>query len=639
MVVSQGQVACSIVLSMCAVRRGNAVVSYEYTAFGDVASTAQSVVTFPPYEQASSKLSYSYDAAGRLQNMVYPSGNKIAYTYDAAGNAFRVILNDGEAGLVTTAQYYPFGPQKIVMRGNGSTIFGLRDQGYRPWITGNGGYFYDVVYYDANGNPTVFYSSEGGKAHAYDALDRLQTSSGPYGERGFDYDKNANRLFKNTDGVFSNYSYDASSNRMRTNASGTVFLDENGNTVSLDGMAIHYTADNRVRSVAGRAGYDYNGIGERVLKALPAPGRAGSYGITFKTVYMYSRDGKLIAELGSSGRVQQEYIYLNDQLLAVIVYKPGTAGPILNADMDADGAVGVDDFLVWYFNHFNAGDTSREVNGDSLLDINDIKLVLDCALSGGAAEGCAATGYEKTIYYAHNDHLGTPHMLSDEKGVAVWAAVYAPFGAAKVNDDLDADGTHVTLNIRFPGQYYDAESGLHYNYHRYYDPDSGRYITADPIGLAGGINMYGYVEGMPLRYIDPLGLLRKGRNARNFSKTINRQGSVALGIGTAAQFGPLGFSTSLSIGIDVENKVCFVSVTCGRSGNGLFGGVGLNASVEKTSFCSGTKLINGAFIEGGDVFAASGSIDSEGFGAGFGGLGAGSAHGYQRCVVSTLCLN
>ena len=61
-------------------------------------------------------------------------------------------------------------------------------------------------------------------------------------------------------------------------------------------------------------------------------------------------------------------------------------------------------------------------------------------------------------------------------------------------------------NLRFPGQYYDAETGLHYNWHRYYDPATGRYLTPDPIGLAGGINLYSYAKSNPLRWVDPLGL-------------------------------------------------------------------------------------------------------------------------------------
>ena len=82
----------------------------------------------------------------------------------------------------------------------------------------------------------------------------------------------------------------------------------------------------------------------------------------------------------------------------------------------------------------------------------------------------------------------------------VWNAEYEPFGKANITTET------VTNNTRFPGQYYDQETGLYYNYFRYYDPSIGRYITSDPIGLAGGINTYGYVAQNPLRYTDPQGL-------------------------------------------------------------------------------------------------------------------------------------
>ena len=69
----------------------------------------------------------------------------------------------------------------------------------------------------------------------------------------------------------------------------------------------------------------------------------------------------------------------------------------------------------------------------------------------------------------------------------------------------DGDGKKVTFNLRFPGQYYDRESGLYYNYFRDYDPSTGRYVESDPIGLAAGTNLYAYVGGDPVNRIDPHG--------------------------------------------------------------------------------------------------------------------------------------
>lgn len=85
-----------------------------------------------------------------------------------------------------------------------------------------------------------------------------------------------------------------------------------------------------------------------------------------------------------------------------------------------------------------------------------------------------------------------------------------PFGANAANDNPAGLGAFA-FNLRFPGQYYDAETGKHYNYFRDYDPRIGRYIESDPIGLKGGSNTYAYVGGNPLRWIDPQGLLVDNR--------------------------------------------------------------------------------------------------------------------------------
>ncbi|MDY0212233.1 MAG: RHS repeat-associated core domain-containing protein [Desulfuromonadaceae bacterium] len=112
-----------------------------------------------------------------------------------------------------------------------------------------------------------------------------------------------------------------------------------------------------------------------------------------------------------------------------------------------------------------------------------------------------------TPYHLHPNQIGAPVLLTAANGSAVWSADYAPFGQATVNDDVDGDGNKVTCNLRFPGQYFDAESGLHYNWHRYYEPKSGRYISLDPLGIGGGdVNLYRYVGNNPLNWVDPWGL-------------------------------------------------------------------------------------------------------------------------------------
>jgi RHS repeat-associated protein len=104
-----------------------------------------------------------------------------------------------------------------------------------------------------------------------------------------------------------------------------------------------------------------------------------------------------------------------------------------------------------------------------------------------------------SYYWYQNDQLGTPQKLTDSSGNVVWEASYQTFGEAQVETAL------IDNNLRFPGQYFDSETGLHYNYLRDYDPATGRYLQFDPIGLGGGLNGYAYVESNPVNLSDPTG--------------------------------------------------------------------------------------------------------------------------------------
>lgn len=94
------------------------------------------------------------------------------------------------------------------------------------------------------------------------------------------------------------------------------------------------------------------------------------------------------------------------------------------------------------------------------------------------------------------DHLDTPRLVADATGTTVWRSDQAePFGNNPADEDPDANSVAFDLPLRLPGQYFDKETNLSYNYLRDYDPSSGRYAQSDPIGLAGGLNTYAYVYG------------------------------------------------------------------------------------------------------------------------------------------------
>ena len=178
--------------------------------------------------------------------------------------------------------------------------------------------------------------------------------------------------------------------------------------------------------------------------------------------------------------------------------------------------------------------------------------------------------------------------MTDDTGAIVWQASYSAFGITTIREGRQGLNTfghsgkplndQYQNNLRFQGQQYDEETGLHYNRHRYYDPSQGRYLSLDPIGLAGGDNLYAYVGGNPISRFDPVGLY-----------------SYYMQI-------CWGFCIGGGFGYDV--KTGEIAIT-GNVGAGVGGGASLNISPEgngrpgKPNECGKSGITLGAYSKAG----------------------------------------
>jgi RHS repeat-associated protein len=411
-------------------------------------------------------VSITRDTIGRPSNITYPSGMQVGITY--AGDVVSSLTVNG-ATLLDNIGYRPFSQVATGWRwGNGTNYSRAFDADGRVTSVSLGSvqrtYAYDPAGRISSQTDT---GAQGTKisTYGYDEAGQLSSYTPPTGTaQTFGYDANGNRRTESVAGVSRTYTYLAGSNRLSSVSGGLRSYQYNS-----DG---HASTDGRFSFV-----YDIQG---RLAAANTATQKVNSlyngYGLrTYKTVSQYS-DGIIPTAIQPTSSQQSTKIPP-----AVVTAATGTWVTTAKVQFvyDQQGR------LLGEYN--SIGGTTQET-----IWFNDQPV---------------ATRINGVLHYVNADNLGTPRsIVRASDNVELWRWDSDPFGIAVPTAPNIAAGV-VKYNLRFPGQYFDSETGLHYNGMRDYDPRTGRYAQSDPIGLAGGLGRYTYAMADPNRFVDPTGLL------------------------------------------------------------------------------------------------------------------------------------
>jgi len=464
----------------------NGSATYAYDALGRLVSTTQTVTGA---RTVVTSTGYSYDAAGHVTGIAYPSGRVLTIAY-SAGQPLSLTLTPVGGGsaipLLSDLSFEPGpGAPGALRSWNWNLNSGVLAHARVFDVYGRmvryplGGALRDLTYdaadrivaythWDANSGAAVTALDQ---AFGYDELGRLTTVSSSVGGWTIGYDDNGNRsavTFTGSGGaVTRNYITSATSNRLDAldNPARSLVYDPAGNltsdvqagsssTVLIDpsGRVSRITASGP--STTTTANYFYDASGLRVRKRAQCEPAVACAVPLEVTTFVYDQEGQLLGEYRNDGTAVREYVWL--QGIPVVIIDGTASSPV--------------------------------------------------------------------VYYVQADHLGTPRTVIDRAGVQRWTWVAEPFGNSAPVENPVGFGVF-KLNLRMPGQYFDVESGLAYNWHRGYDATIGRYTQSDPIGLAGGINTYAYAFGSPTDTTDPDGL--------NPALAVYRAGRVGWQIGEA----------------------------------------------------------------------------------------------------------
>ncbi len=398
---------------------------------------------------------YQYDERGRLQRKGLPDGTQLRYHY----------YQDAGVTDVDNSSLSNAGQLKAITR---ESLLGLKQEtliGQIDTDASDG----RMGYIDLKGSVIEK------RFHPDGSLESIRSSQGLHLQ--YDYDDAGQIVGVNQNGMYSSYEYlnGHLASLSNDNEMAVYRYDAIGNRI----YSLNYENDDKKNAKAESLHYASKGKGSRLLKTDRGDYHYTSSGATLQSPefrFVYNSDQR------------PTHVYKADQLIAEYGYN--SFGERVKKIVYEGGSRTVSFFL------YDESRMSAEINlRSSAAEIEEFNLTI---YLGSAPAVYIASG---DIYSVESDHLGTPYSVTDDAGRTVWLAEYTPFGEATIVEQT------LTFNHRFPGQYFDAETGNHYNYLRDYDPEIGRYLSSDPIGLLGGPNTYLYAHANPLMFIDPLGLI------------------------------------------------------------------------------------------------------------------------------------
>jgi RHS repeat-associated protein len=252
-----------------------------------------------------------------------------------------------------------------------------------------------------------------------------------------------------------------------------------------------------------------------------------------------------------------------------------------------------------------------------------------------------------TINYITADQLNTPRAVTSSAGAVIWQWAYQ---GNSFGEQQPTSTAGYVLNLRYAGQYYDAETGLISNGFRdCYVSATGRYCQSDPTGLDGGINTYDYVENSPLDNVDPLGLddtqCMYNRTACGWAPSTPTDANASVGVSEAGAVATGVETTELGFAADTTPNMCFYASACGTVGTAAGGGgsVGGTGSIGTGALSDGDSDTALAGVEGGDGAVAGGSVQYDpsshqiSLAKGYLGVGGGVWAGILKCRTHYYC--